>query len=132
MAAIIETTMRITPLQEVKKLHGSKEKLAATVAGYFSPAEGESADDFLKRLQRIANAKLLRLAKVGAAIKELGGRDAVITEITKLADLAKDKDFAAKLASYADPQLLELHRSLSRKAKAKAAKAAKKAAKAAS
>ena len=112
--------MRTTPLQQVKKLYGSKEKLAATVAEYFSPAEGESAEDFLSRLKRIANAKLLRLAKVGAAIKELGGRDAVISEITKLAALTKDKDFAKKLASYADPRLLDMHRSLSRKAKAKA------------
>ncbi len=117
--------MRTTPLQQVKKLHGSKEKLAATVAGYFSPAEGESAEDFQSRLLRVANAKLLRLARVGAAIKELGGRDAMITAITELAGLAKDKDFASKLKSYADPRLLEMHTSLTRKAKAKAkAKAA--------
>ena len=116
--------MRTPPLQQVKKLYGSKEKLAATVAEFFSPAEGESAEDFLSRLNRIANAKLLRLAKVGAALKELGGRDAVITAITELAGLTKDKDFASKLSSYADPRLLDMHRSLSRKSKAPKAKAA--------
>ncbi|MEZ4383904.1 MAG: hypothetical protein R3A79_21410 [Nannocystaceae bacterium] len=116
--------MPTSPLQQVKKLYGSKEKLVDEVAGLFAPAEGESADDFRKRLKHVANAKLLRLAKIGAAVKEIGGRDALIAKVAELSGLAKDKDFVTKIGSYADPKLLELHRSLSRKAKAKAAKSA--------
>jgi hypothetical protein len=116
--------MPTSPLQQVKKLYGSKEKLVDEVAGLFAPDEGESAEDFRKRLKHVANSKLLRLAKVGAAVKELGGREAIIAKVAELSGLAKDNDFVTKISSYADPKLLELHRSLSRKAKVKAAKSA--------
>lgn len=115
--------MRSTPLQQVKNLHGSKDKLVALVAEHFAPAEGESPEDFAKRLKHVANAKLLRLAKVGESIKALGGREALIAKVAELRGQAKDKDYLGKLASYASPRLLDLHRSLSRKAKPAKAKA---------
>ena len=108
--------MRISPLQQVKNLYGSKDKLIAAVADHFSPADGESADDFRARLRHVANAKLLRLAKIGESIKALGGREAMIAKIAELRGQAKDKDYLGKLATYASPRLLDLHRSLSRKA----------------
>jgi hypothetical protein len=82
-----------------------------------SPGEGESREDFSKRLKYVANAKLLRLVEVGEKIKELGGRSALVTKIAELQGQAKDKDFVASLGKLPLPRLLDTFQSLSRKAK---------------
>jgi len=124
---------KLSPLQTVKKLHGTKDQLISKVLGMFTPAEGESREDYAKRLKYVANAKLLRLAEVGANIAKLGGASKLVTAVAELKGQAKDKDFVAKLGTLPLPQLLETYQNLSRKAAkvAKAAKAAVKPAKAA-
>ncbi len=114
---------KLSPLQTVKKLHGTKDQLVSKVLELFTPAEGESREDYAKRLKYVANAKLLRLADIGASITKLGGASALITKVAELKGQAKDKDFVAKLGTLPLPRLLETYQSLSRKA-AKAAKAA--------
>ena len=119
MAAIIEEdTMRLSPLQQVKKLYGSKENLIQAVTSLYTPTEGETAEDFAQRLKHVANAKLMRLVKVGEAVKAAGGRDALVAKIAELRGHAKDKDYVAKLATFAPPKLLDMYASLSRRAKA--------------
>lgn len=115
---------KLSPLQTVKKLHGSKDQLISKVLGMFTPAEGESREDYAKRLKYVANAKLLRLAEIGAKVAKLGGATALVTKISELKGQAKDKDFVAKLGTLPLPRLLETYQTLSRKA-AKAGKAAK-------
>lgn len=107
--------MRLTPLQQVKKLYGSKDMLVGAVAQHFAPAEGESAEDFTKRLRRIANAKLLRLVQVGEAVKELGGREALVAKVAELRGHARDRDYLGKLSSFATPRLLDMYQSLQRR-----------------
>lgn len=109
---------KLSPLQHVKKLHGTKEQLLSKVAELLTPNDGESKEDFVKRLKYVANAKLLRLVAVGEKVKELGGRSALITKIADIKQLSKDKDFVAKLGSVPLPRLLDTFLSLSRKAKA--------------
>ena len=106
-----------SPLQNVKQLFGSKEQLIAKVIDLLTPGDGESREDFSKRLKYVANAKLLRLAQVGEKIKELGGRSALVTKIAELRGQAKDKDFVASLGKLTLPRLLDTFQSLSRSAK---------------
>lgn len=117
-----------TPLQNVKKLFGSKDQLVARVAELLpSSFAGESADDFKKRLKYVANSKLLRLVEIGEKAKKLGGVQAIVDSIAELKGQAKDKDFKAALAKLSVPRLVDLHQSLSRRAKKAAAPAKAKA-----
>ena len=110
-----------SPLQNVKKLFGSKEQLVGRVAELLPTSfTGESLDDYKKRLKYVANSKLLRLIKLGEKAKELGGVQAIVDKIAELKGQAKDKDFKAALAKLSIPRLLDLHGSLSRKGKATA------------
>lgn len=119
---------KLSPLQNVKKLFGSKEQLLNKVADLIPANEGESREDFVKRIKYVANAKLLRLLAVGEKVKELGGRAAIAGKIAEFKKLAKDKDYAAKLAALPLPRLLDVFQSLNRKAKAAKAEPAAKAA----
>ncbi len=86
-----------------------------------------------KGLGRVSNAKLVRLHDtLTDAKKRFGSRDKLIGSIVELNKRVKDKGFAAKLAAYPLPQLLDLHAAATRKskraedaAKAKPAKAEK-------
>lgn len=108
---------KLSPLQNVKKLFGNKEQLINKVADLLPANEGESREEFLKRLKYVANAKLLRLATIGEKVKELGGRAGIVAKIAEFKKLAKDKDFAASLGKVSLPRLLDTFQSLSRKAK---------------
>ncbi|MBZ5713497.1 hypothetical protein [Nannocystis pusilla] len=118
---------KTTPLQHVKKLFGSKDQLVARVAELLPSAfAGESAEDFKKRLKYVANSKLLRLAEIGEQAKKLGGVQAIVDKIAELKGQAKDKDFKAALAKVSVPSLVDLHQSLTRKAKKAEKKPAEK------
>ncbi|MBK7830216.1 hypothetical protein [Nannocystis sp.] len=118
-----------SPLQNVKKLFGSKEQLIAKVIDLLTPGDGESREAFSKRLKYVANAKLLRLAQVGEKIKSLGGREALVAKLAELKGEAKDKDFVASLNKLSLPRLLDSVQSLSKKVKPAGKPAGKPAAK---
>jgi len=107
-----------SPLHIVKEKFGSKEKLIASLTSVLRLDEGESKEDLAKRLKHVANGKLLHLANMAEEVKALGGRDAIVTKISELKGQAKDSDFVAKLNTYSNGRLSDLHKSLSRKAKA--------------
>lgn len=108
---------KLSPLQNVKKLYGSKDQLVSKVAALFTPADGESKEDFAKRLKYVANAKLLRLLSVGEKIQKLGGPAALVAKLAELKGQTKDKDFTAMLGKLSMPRLLDTYQALSRKAK---------------
>jgi hypothetical protein len=108
---------KLSPLQNVKKLYGSKDQLISKVAELLTPAEGESREDFAKRLKYVANAKLLRLAQVGEKVAKLGGVSAIVSKLAELRGHAKDKDYAVKLAKLPLPRLLDAFQGAQRKAK---------------
>ncbi len=118
MAAIIEeqNMSKATPLQNVKKLYGSKQALVEKVAGLLPADEGESKEDFLARLRTVANAKLLRLVAIGEKVAELGGKTGLVDKIAELKNQPKDGDFKAKLAKLSVPRLLDTYQSLNRRA----------------
>lgn len=112
---------KITPLQNVKKLFGSKDQLVAKVAELLPTSfVGESVEDYKKRLKYVANSKLLRLAEIGEKAKKLGGVQAIVDKIAELKGHAKDKDFKAALAMVSVPSLVDLHQSLTRRLKKQA------------
>ncbi len=62
--------MAVAPVQTVKQRFGDKKKLAEELSGVLKRSKGESKDDFVKKLMKVSNKKLLRLydrAKSGAA-----------------------------------------------------------------
>ncbi len=106
---------KLSPLQQVKKLYGSKDQLVQKVSELLHPADGESREDFAKRLKHVANAKLLRLYQIGEKVKQLGGREALIAKFAELKGQAKDKDYLASLGKLPLPRLVDSFNALSRK-----------------
>jgi hypothetical protein len=120
---------RPSPLQQVKTQYETKSALVDKVVELISADEGETPEDFKGRLQTVANAKLLRLVRVGEEAKSFGGREGLVAKIAELKNQAKDSDYTGRLIYAPLPKLLDQYKSLARRAKASAAKAAKKAAK---
>ena len=108
---------RLSPLQKVKKLYGSKDELVAKVAELVEPGPDESKDDLRARLGHAANSTLLHLVEVGEKIKELGGRDAVVTRIAELKGQVRDHYFTDKLKTLSPGRLLDMLRTAERRAK---------------
>ena len=105
-----------TPLQTVKRLHGSKEKLVETLVKDLGSA-GEDTDDLEMRLQATTNKKLLRLAEVIATVNgQFGGKDGLVKAIADAGGKSKDQDYLDKLASLPLPRLLDMARSARRRA----------------
>ena len=115
--------MKKTPLQRVKEIYGSKDKLAEKLSELLEPAEDESKEDLAERLKLVANAKLLHLHDVAEKVKGLGGKDALVDKIAELRKQAKDEDYVNKLKEWSTGKLLDTYESLSRAAKKAAAKA---------
>jgi hypothetical protein len=126
--------MSKSPLASVKERFDSKEKLVAAVQKLATKDLWVERVNTIKGLDKVSNAKLLRLHAVLSLAKEsFGTRDKLIASIVELAKRAKDKGYAARLEAFPLPRLLDLHGSLERadkrakKAPAKAAPQAKKA-----
>ena len=101
--------MAATPLAIVKDKFGSKADLIKAVEKL------ASSDLWLDRvsekgLSHVSNAKLLRLhAALEDAKKRFGTRDKLIKAIAELEKRSKDEGFAAGLAGYPLPRLIDLH-----------------------
>src|SRR5207244_524218 len=128
-----------TPLQVVNEQHGGKEKLVDKLVGLIEKGE-EGAEDIKERLRSVSNQKLLRLLEVAETVKEKYGSTEKLTQVVADAlGRAKDADYVKRLSQYSPARLLDLARSLAKKARgkgspageAKGAKVAKSAAKAA-
>ena len=127
--------MSKSPFASVKERFESKEKLVAAVQKLATKDLWVERVNTTKGLDKVSNAKLLRLHDVLTRAKEsFGTRDKLIASIAELAKRTKDKGYAASLEAYPLPRLLDLHGSLAKadkrakKAPAKAAPAKKAAA----
>jgi len=127
--------MKKTPASQVKERFESKEKLVAAVTKLATAELWTDRVNSAKGLGRVSNAKLVRLHDtLTDAQKRFGSRDKLVASIVELNKRVKDKGYAAKLAAYPLPQLLDLHAAATRAskraeaaAKAKPAKTEKKA-----
>lgn len=104
-----------SPLQIIKDKYGSKKDVANRLAEVLEPLEGESKDEHVERLSRVANAKLLHLLSLADKVTAHGGREGLTTKIAELSGLAKDKDFVASLAKRSLGWLVDRAESLAKK-----------------
>ena len=106
-----------TPLQAVKRLYQSKEKLIDKVVDVAREADEEVAE-VKERLTAVSNRKLLRLAEVGKAVKDkYGSKDKLVAAISQAVGKAKDKDYVARLKNYSAARLLDIARGAERRAR---------------
>lgn len=104
-----------TPLQAVKRLYQSKEKLIDKVVEVAREADEEVAE-VKERLATVSNRKLLRLAEVGKAIKEkYGSREKLVAAVSAALGKAKDKDYVSRLKQYSSARLLDIARGAERR-----------------
>jgi len=117
---------RETPIQKVKRIYGSKEKLVEAVAGALGGL-GAGEDDLEERLTGAPNSRLLRLADVAAAVKSrYGSKGKMVDAICAAEGKAKDEDFHGRLSSFALPRLLDLASSAERRARRSSGKSHRK------
>ena len=62
-----------------------------------------------KGLAHVSNKKLLKLLDTLTAVKEFGGRDAVVKAIAEKEGRAKDKHYGAHFADWSTPRLWDYH-----------------------
>jgi hypothetical protein len=115
--------MSKTPVQLVKEQFGDKAKLIEALKNL-------TTDDLWlgrtskKGLERVSNAKLLRLFSIFTAVKgEFSTRQKLIDAVLELEKRTKDAGFQQKLGEYPVPRLYDMYKS----AKKRAAAAAKRA-----
>lgn len=123
--------MKKTPVSLVKERFESKDKLVAAVQKLATGDLWLDRVSSAKGLERVSNAKLVRLHDtLTDAKKRFGSRDKLVASIVELNKRVKDKGFASKLSAYPLPQLLDLHAAATRASKRAEAAAKSKPAKA--
>jgi hypothetical protein len=123
--------MKKPPVAQVKAQFESKEKLVAAVKKLATDDLWLDRVSEVKGLEKVSNAKLLRLHAILTAVKaDFGSRAKLIDAILALEKRTKDSGYRTRLEGYPAPRLLDLHRAASRRAKrAASAKPAPKKAK---
>lgn len=109
--------MKKTPLAEVKERFGSKEKLVKEIKVLFD--KGKLFEDKLnpdKGLDRVSNAKLLNLHKVGTEVKErFTTRENLIKDLTKMMGREKDEGLKTRFEKWGLPRLWDYYKSVAQK-----------------
>ncbi len=121
--------MKTTPVQTVRESFGDKQKLVAAVKKLATKDLFVDRVNAVKGLERVSNAKLLKLhATLTRAKKDFGSRDKLIDAILGLEKRTKDEGYKARVERYPLARLLDAHQSAERRA-ARAKAAPKKTAK---
>ncbi len=119
-------TAGLSPAAVVKDRFGDKEKLAAAIQSLATKDLWLDRVSEGKGLDRVSNAKLLRLHAVLSTAKErFGSRAKLVDAILQLENRAKDGGFKARLEEYPLPRLLDAHKSAEKRANARKAAPAK-------
>ena len=109
--------MKITPLQEVKEKFGSKENLVKELKAMFD--KGDLFEDRLnldKGLQMVSNAKLLKLHKVAAEVKErFTTRANLVDDLLKTMGRIKDEGLRSRFEKWGLPRLWDYYQGLVKK-----------------
>ena len=108
-----------TPLQTMKRLYDSKDKLVETVAKALKTSD-EDLSAVKERLKTASNRKLLRLAEITSAVGDkYGGVDKLVDQLASGLGRAKDSDYVAKLRTKSQGSLLDMMRVVERRARQK-------------
>jgi len=116
--------MKKTPLQTVKEKFGSKAQLVEALAKFTNEDLWVNRLNVDKGLDRVSNAKLLRLFDTFSAVKEqFGNRFKLIDAVLEAENRVKDTGLRERLERYPVPRLYDLYQSVTRRnAKAERAK----------
>lgn len=103
--------MKLSPLQRMKKEHGTKDVLAKKVLAFATKPEDEDQAVFEQRISTMSNAKLLRLLDAHAALTSKHGSVSALAEkITRAKFNGMNADYLAKISTFSEPKLLDLAR----------------------
>lgn len=95
-----------SPLETMKRLYGSKEKLVDAIVD-FAQDPDEEKSEAVNRLKVLSNRKLLRMAAVAEKVKERGGREALAGAVAEAEGRSKDADYVTKLGTLTPAALLD-------------------------
>jgi hypothetical protein len=110
--------MKKSPLSVAKERFESKEKLVSAVQGLATKDLWLDRVNATKGLGKVSNAKLLRLHDLLTDAKtRFGSRDKLVASILEIEKRTKDAGYKGRLDAYPLPRLLDLHKSVSRRAK---------------
>lgn len=116
--------MKKPPVAQVKARFESKEKLVAEVKKLATDDLWLDRVNEVKGLEKVSNAKLLRLYEVLSTVKkQFGSRAKLIDAILALEKRSKDAGYRTRLERYPAPRLLDLQRAAERRAKRAEARA---------
>lgn len=106
-----------TPLQAMKRLHGSKDKLVDSLAAACRQ-DDEDLSETKERLKAVSNKKLLRIAEVEKAVSEgYGGVDKLVDSLAAALGRSKDTDYVNKLRTLSHGRLLDMVRAAEKRAR---------------
>lgn len=104
-----------TPLAEMKRRFGSKDKLVDSLVKQLDSDDEDDAA-LKQRLLAASNKKLLRIADVLEEVNSsYGGKEKLITTLSEANGKAKDSDYMEKLGTYSHAQLLDMVRAATRR-----------------
>lgn len=113
--------MTKAPLKEMKERFGTKEELVKQLLDRLEKKADEKRDDFMKRLMRVSNGKLLRLYKVTETVYgKFGSKTDLVERLLKLErPTAKKEDspFKNALLRQTHAKLLDRFSALEKRAK---------------
>ncbi|MET0595224.1 MAG: hypothetical protein ABW133_21170 [Polyangiaceae bacterium] len=109
--------MSKSPAALVKQQFGDKAKLVAALGPLTSGDLWIDRVNETKGLERVSNAKLLRLYGVLSAVKEkFGTRAKLVDAIAEIEKRSKDEGFKKRLTAYPVPRLFDAYRSAAKRA----------------
>jgi hypothetical protein len=112
-----DLSMSKSPVATVKDKFGDKAKLAAAVAAFAKSDLWIDRTNKNKGLERVSNAKLLRLHAILSEVKErFGSRAKLIVAICELDKRSKDAGYQKRLEAYPVPRLYDAWRVAARRA----------------
>lgn len=109
--------MQKSPAAIVKEKFGDKAKLVAALGPLTQDEDlWLSRVNPKKGLERVSNAKLLRLHRVLSEVKEkFGTRTKLVDAVCDLEKRAKDEGYKKRLLAYPVPRLFDLYRALAKR-----------------
>jgi len=109
--------MSKSPAAIVKQQFGDKAKLVAALGPLTNEDLWVNRVNETKGLERVSNAKLLRLFGVLSAVKEkFGSRAKLVDTICEIEKRTKDEGFKKRLLAYPVPRLYDTYRSAAKRA----------------
>ena len=122
-------SVKETPLQTVKRVHGGKDKLVEAVVKALEAVVGDVDSEEQQDLASASNKKLLRLHTIATSITErYGNKDKLIQALAAAEGKSKDEPYVESLAGLGLGRLLDQVTAAERRSRLKQKKSSRAAA----